>query len=348
MPVMSGETPAPYRVTSFEVAERAGVNQSTVSRALSGDPSITPQTREKVRAAAEALGYRVDSRAARLRSGKTRTVAIVVIARPGMGATEINPFHYNLLGSTCAAVAEKGYQALVSFQSAPENFDRDYIETRQADAVILLGTSTNDAAWEFHHSLLGRADVASWGSPFADHDRVDSDNALGARLAIERLLAGGHRRIAFIGNTCETQNQFRERYLSYCQLLEEAGLTPAEPVFVEAPLRVEQGRLSLDALIASGRDFDGIFCACDAIALGVLDRLREHGLAVPGDVGVVGFDGLGSGAYSNPPLTTIEPDFRQAGVLLVQAALAGEAPSGKARAQVRLIERDSVRRMLAS
>jgi DNA-binding LacI/PurR family transcriptional regulator len=343
---MPNQNPAPQRVTSFEVAERAGVNQSTVSRALSGDHSITPQTREKVRAAADALGYRVDARAARLRSGKTRTVAIVVITRPGMGATEINPFHYNLLGSTCAAVAERGYQALVSFQSSPEHFDRDFIETRQADAVILLGTSTNDAAWEYHHPLLARADVASWGSPFADHDRVDSDNALGARLAIERLLAGGHRRIAFIGDTRETQNQFRERYLSYCKIMAESGLDGAQPVFVEAPLRVEQGRLSLAALIAQGRKFDGIFCSCDAMALGVLDGLRERGMQVPHDVGVVGFDGLGSGAYSNPPLTTIEPDFRQAGVLLVEAALAGEERPGKSRAPVRLIERASVRAVL--
>jgi DNA-binding LacI/PurR family transcriptional regulator len=69
-------------------------------------------------------------------------------------------------------------------------------------------------------------------------------------------------------------------------------------------------------------------------------------MQVPHDVGVVGFDGLGSGAYSNPPLTTIEPDFRQAGVLLVEAALAGEERPGKSRAPVRLIERASVRAVL--
>lgn len=340
---MAADELATYRVTSFEVAERAGVNQSTVSRALSGDPSITDQTREKVRAAADALGYRVDARAARLRSGKTGTVAIVVVTRPGMDATEINPFHYNLLGSTCAAVAEKGYQALVSFQSEPGHFDRDYVETRQADGIVLLGTSTNDEAWEFHRPILGRADVASWGSPFADHDRVDSDNHQGSRLAVERLLAGGHRSIAFIGDTSETQNQFRERYLSYCGLMEDAGLESGPAVFVEAPTRVEQGRQSLSALIDSGRSFDGIFCSCDSIALGVLEGLRERAIAVPQDVGVVGFDGLGSGAHSNPPLTTIEPDFRQAGVLLVEAALGGDARHAAARAPVRLVERGSVR-----
>ena len=81
-----------HRVTSFDVAERAGVNQSTVSRALSGDPSITESTRDRVRRAADELGYRIDSRAARLRSGRTRTIAIIVITRPDLEPTEINPF----------------------------------------------------------------------------------------------------------------------------------------------------------------------------------------------------------------------------------------------------------------
>lgn len=331
-----------HRVTSFEVAERAGVNQSTVSRALSGDPSITEQTRARVREAADALGYRVDARAARLRSGKTRTIAIVVIARPGMDATEINPFHYNLLGSTCAAASEMGYQALVSFQSEPEHFDRDFIETRQADGMVLLGTSTNDAAWDYHYPLLNRSDVASWGSPFTDHDRVDSDNHAGARIAVERLLASGHRHIAFIGDTGDTQKQFRERFESYGEVMREHGLEAGPPVWEPAALRVEQGRKSAAALIASGRKFDGIFCSCDAMAFGVLESLQDSGIAVPRDVGVIGFDGLGSGAHSNPPLTTVEPDFRNAGVLLARKALSADA-DGNARAPVRLVERESVR-----
>ena len=331
-----------HRVTSFEVAERAGVNQSTVSRALSGDPSITDQTREKVQRAADELGYRVDARAARLRSGKTRTLAIIVITRPDMGATEINPFHYNLLGSVCAAASELGYQSLVSFQSSPAHFDGDFIETRQADGMVFLGTSTNDAAWDFHHKRLSRDDVASWGSPFTDHSRVDSDNAQGARIAVERLLASGHRNIVFVGDTSESQNQFRERYDSYCEAMAAAGMDAGPPVFVEAPSRLEQGRLSTAALLDSERQFDGIFCSCDAMAFGVLEALRERDVAVPGDVGVIGFDGLGSGAHSSPPLTTIEPNFRRAGVLLVKDAL-GMLDGERARAPVELVERESVR-----
>ncbi len=340
---MSTTTKPEHRVTSFEVAERAGVNQSTVSRALSGDPSITDHTREKVRKAADELGYRVDARAARLRSGKTRTIAIVVITRPDIEATEINPFHYNLLGSVCAAASEKGYQALVSFQSVREQFYGDFVETRQADGVVLLGTSTNDAAWAYHHRLLERSDVASWGSPFGDHRRVDSDNFLGARIAVQRLLDGGHRQIAFIGDTREMQNQFRERYEGYCAAMTDAGLDGGPAIFVDGDTRTEQGRRSALSLVESGREFDGIFCSCDAMAFGVLEMLREQGRVVPDDVGVIGFDGLGSGAHSSPPLTTVEPDFRRAGLLLVETALGQAASEAPGRAPVQLVERQSVR-----
>ncbi len=341
---MQNQTQPVHRVTSFEVAERAGVNQSTVSRALSGDTSITEATREKVRQAADELGYRVDARAARLRSGKTRTIAIVVITKPDVEATGINPFHYNLLGSVCAAASDKGYQALVSFQSSADQFYSDFVETRQADAVVLIGTSTNDAAWAHHRSILNRDDVACWGSPYIDHRRVDSDNREGARVAVQRLIDGGNKKIAFIGDTRETQPQFRERYEAYCSLASELGFESGPAIFEDGQTRAAQGRRSARKLIASGRAFDSIFCSCDAMAFGVLQILREEGLSVPGDISVIGFDGLGSGAHSSPPLTTVEPDFARAGVLLVEFALGQMAEDTRPRAPVKLVERDSVRK----
>lgn len=86
-----------------------------------------------------------------------------------------------------------------------------------------------------------------------------------------------------------------------------------------------------------------MFFACDAMALGALEELAARGLGVPDDVGIVGFDGLGSGVFSHPPLTTIEPDFALAGTLLVDAALSGTGVRSERRVLVRLVERSSVR-----
>ena len=103
------------RPTSIDVAERAGVSQSTVSRALAGSEVITEATRAKVLRAAEEIGYFVDERAARLRRGSTGTIAVVVICRPGQTAADVNPFSYMLLGSVCLAASERGFETLVSF-----------------------------------------------------------------------------------------------------------------------------------------------------------------------------------------------------------------------------------------
>lgn len=332
------------RLTSFDVAARAGVSQSTVSRALSGSPTITEATRLRVMEAARELGYVVDERAARLRSGVSKTIAVVVIGRPGQGAASVNPFYYSLLGSVCTAAATLGYQSLVSIQSDPEQFFGQFIERGQADAVVVLGTATNRAAWDYFSEFrASQANVAFWGAPFDGRGYVRSDNRDGARLAVERLVAGGYRSIAFIGETDGAQRQFRERHDGYRAALEAAGLPAFDPVTAPGDTREQQGAGAIAALRTKGTSFDAVFSACDAMALGALAALREAGLSVPDEVGVIGFDGLGVGAHSSPPLTTIEPDFAEAGLNLVEAALGGADDDSDRRVSVALVERASAR-----
>ncbi|MXO51428.1 LacI family DNA-binding transcriptional regulator [Erythrobacter gaetbuli] len=336
-------TNRPHRVTSIDVAERAGVSQSTVSRALSGSETITEATRRRVEQAAAELGYHVNMRAAGLRKGETGSIAIVVIGRDGQGPAAINPFYYSLLGSTCAAAAERGYEALVSFQAKENELFGHYVARRQADAVVVIGTATNSAAWDYFRSVADDSKaIAFWGSPFDDAVWVRSDNREGGRLAVERLVKGGAKDIVFVGDPNSSQKQFRERFEGYQAAMESAGLD-ARPAFVSIGSdRVSQGRNAIIRLTESGTKFDGLFFACDAMALGALEELALRDVNVPGAVGVVGFDGLGSGEFSNPPLTTVEPDFAEAGRMLVETALAGGEEQAERRVPVRLVERASV------
>ena len=331
-------------VTSIDVAERAGVSQSTVSRALAGSQTITEATRRKVEQAAAELGYHVNMRAAGLRKGRTGTLAIVVIGREGEGAARVNPFYYSLLGSICAAASDRGYEALVSFQSEPDEFFGHYVARRQADGLVVIGTATNTAAWDYFRACADEsAEVAFWGSPFDDAVWVRSDNRDGGRKAVERLIAGEARRVVFVGDTGSSQRQFSERYEGYCEAMRAAGLDDLPAVVSEGGDRVTQGRNAVARLADEGTAYDALFFACDAMALGALEELSARGIAVPGDVGVIGFDGLGSGEFSNPPLTTVEPDFAEAGRLLVETALAGASNQDERRVPVRLVERASVR-----
>ena len=330
------------RVTSFDVAEAAGVSQSTVSRALAGSPSITGETRARVEAAAAALGYHIDARAARLRSGRTGTLAIVVVGRTGFDPTRVSGFHYALLGSTCAAAAVCGYQSLVSFQSDPTEFGWNYVAQGQADGLVVMGTSVNRAAWADLRRTDPEGPVAVWGSPYDDGRWVRADNRHGAALAVERLVVAGYSRIGFLGTVDAEHPQFAERYAGYCETLSRNQRTPLEPFDVAGDDRVASAREATARLLGSAERPDAIFAANDAIALGGLEALDRAGVRVPEDFGVIGFDGLAAGVHAHPPLTTVEPDFAEAGRALVSRICNPEEEPTR-RVPVQLIERGSVR-----
>ncbi|WP_115365390.1 LacI family DNA-binding transcriptional regulator [Alteripontixanthobacter maritimus] len=339
------------RPTSFDVAHLAGVSQSTVSRALAGSPSITEATRNRVMAAAAELDYLVDERAARLRRGTTSTLAVVVLRRPEDTVRSANPFYQELLYSVCEAAATRQLDTLVSLQSDDGDLSGRYVEQGQADGLVVIGSPTNVRAWEYFHELeadtsydspdtIGHA--AYWGTPHEDMRWVRADNATGGRLAVRHLTDAGYRSIAYAGSDGNVQQQFRERHEGYLAEMADRGLAPRMIAVDQDSSREDQGRAAADAVLAAG-DVDAMFVACDRMALGVLDRLSGLGTNVPGDIGVVGFDGMGAGRFSNPPLSTIEPDLAAAGKMLVDAAIDGVAQADGVRVPVRYVARSSVR-----
>ena len=335
------------RVTSFDVASLAGVSQSTVSRALTGDPVVSEATRSRVVEAARALNYHVDENAARLRTGKTGTLAVVVICRPGELRKDVNPFYYSLLGSICAAASAKGFETLVSFQDTPESLWGLYEEQRKADGLIIIGSTANREAWDYFRSLhASGAHLVCWGSPFDDFDWIRSDNREGARLATSHLIDRGYRRIVYVGTENSPQRQFKERWDGFAERMRESGLDPQLAEIDESLSREEQGRKAVQALAQAGWPCDALFAACDEIALGALEELRHFGKDVPQEIGLVGFDGNRAGAHSSPPLTSIEPDFESAGAMLVVKLLGliADEPHDQHRVSVRLLERESTRR----
>lgn len=337
---------ATRRPTSFDVAERAGVSQSTVSRALAGSTVIAEVTRNKVVKAAEELGYFVDERAARLRRGSTGTLAVVVIARPGESAATINPFAYALLGSVCVAASERGFETLVSFQASEDRLFGHYQERGWADGLVVIGTTTNAAAWDYFRGIeAGGRRVAYWGSPFDDLEWVRSDNHAAGRLAVEHLLAAGYRRPCFLGALDTPQVQFTERYEGYAAAMRDAGLEPCLVATVNAATREEEGRRAAQRLVERSSDgIDAVFAACDAMALGAMDAFAAADIGVPHDMGVIGFDDLLAGRFSRPPLTTIAPDPAGAGAALVAAVLGSDDSEPSRRVPVNLIARGSTAR----
>jgi DNA-binding LacI/PurR family transcriptional regulator len=310
------------RPTSFDVAERAGVSQSTVSRALRGNPGVNAETRARVTQAARELGYVVDRHASSLRLKSSETLALVTICRPGEDRSDINPFYFALLGSIAAATSARGFNLLVSFQESAANFRADFVASGLADAMIVIGTSSNHAAWEyFAEAQQSGLEFVCWGSPGAPFHWLRSDNRAGGQLAAEHLLSLGRRHFAFIGPSAGISRQFDERRDGFMATLQQHGRTG---VTIDPPSghdRQAEGIAAAHHLLDTHPETDALFVSSDMLALGVLQGLKERNCRVPQDIAVIGFDGVRAGAFADPALTTLEPDLDEAGEALVAIAL---------------------------
>jgi DNA-binding LacI/PurR family transcriptional regulator len=318
------------RITAHQIAAMLGVSQPTVSRALRGDKKVNEDTRARIVKLAAELNYSVDHNALRLRTQQTYSIALVILCRRGENKANINPFYLSLLGCIAASASERGYNLIISFQDSPANFFANYTGSRQADGLIVIGSGQNVEGWQFFGDYAKhQTPMICWGASMQDLVSIKSDNAQGTRLALDHLLATGCKRIAYIGPMNSEQPQFRDRIDTYMTVTREKGLPVICPSLPENAVREEQGYEAVSGLIREGVEFDGLFCANDFIALGAMRALEEKDVAIGRDVRVIGFDGIATGAYAQPPLTTIEQDYVRAGEMLVEALLAilkGEEP----------------------
>ncbi|MBS0380843.1 MAG: LacI family DNA-binding transcriptional regulator [Proteobacteria bacterium] len=312
------------RITSFDIAELAGVSQATVSRALRGDPSVSEDTRRRVEAAATTLNYTVDKNASNLRSKLAGTLALLFFDDPTPDDSHINPFFLSMLGSITQACARQGYDLLISFQELGRDWHADFAESKKADGIILLGYGD----YLTHASRLEKlrakgTRLVSWGAVRPDQPciTIGCDNFSGGRAATEHLLDQGCRRIAFLGDASRHFPEFQERYRGHLQALRTRGIVPDDALQVDAESSQSSGRLALKTLMARAEPFDAIFAASDLIAIGAIGALSEHGIDVPFEVAVAGFDDIPMASYVNPPLTTVQQDTRRAGEMLVDSLL---------------------------
>ena len=311
------------RPTSFDIAAIAGVSQPTVSRALSGSPSVSEATRARVLAAAEQLNYKVDKNASGLRRQHAQTLALLFFEEWPEGAL-INPFYLSLLGPMVRRCAEHGYDLLISFQQLSSDWHVDYEDSRKADGIILLGYGDYLEYRPKLEKLIERGThFVRWGSA-ADGElgaTVSSDNERGGFEAATHLLQQGRRKIAFIGTASAAYPEFLERWCGYCRALRAAGLEPDDRIRTDADPSESAGRAAVAELLARGAEFDAIFAACDVAAIGAMHALQDMGRTVPGDVAVVGFDDIPAASLSSPPLSTVTQDSHQAGEALVESII---------------------------
>lgn len=313
-------------VTMQDVAALAGVSIKTVSNVINGYPYIRPGTKDRVEAAIEQLGYRVNLSARNLRRGRTGMI--------GLAVPELSlPYFAELADSVIQAAERRGVIVLIEQTNASRERELEVLHGQRrhlTDGLIFspLALGTDDRASfavDFPMVLLGER---IFGGP-ADH--VTMSNVEAARAATRHLIETGRRRIALIGShEGETVGSAALRQRGYEEALAEAGL-PLDPALLgEAGLwHRSTGAEAMERMLDSGTEIDAVFGLNDALAIGALHALHDRGVAVPEEVAVIGFDDIEDAAYASPPLSSVAPgreQIAQTAVDLLLARVAGTAP----------------------
>lgn len=317
------------RPTSFDIAYRAGVSQSTVSRALRGDPNVNEETRRKIEAIARELKYKVDKNASNLRRQRSNTIAVLFFEDPSPDPSQINPFFISMLASITRACAKRSFDLLISFQRFAQDWNEDYEDSGKADGLILLGYGDYVTYQPHLEQLVAQGTrFVRWGAVQEGQPglSIGSDNFQGGHTVTEHLIGLGRRQIAFLGDASNHYPEFSERYRGFLAAMEEAGLEPGPQI--DAISSEESGMAAAARLIGSGFKFDAIVAASDLIAAGALHWLRDAGIDVPRDVSLTGYDDIAAASLVSPPLTTVAQNTAVAGEMLVDTLLkviSGEA-----------------------
>src|SRR5215217_4099858 len=300
----------------LDVARRAGVSASTVSRSLRGSAKVSQQTRERVLRAAAELAYVPSPAASRLASGRTGAVGVVVPFASRWFFTEVLT---GLEGPLRAA----GYDVLLYNVEDPagrEQFFRTMPLRRRVDAVIAVASSFSPAEQEALHAL--GVPLAVVGGPVPGFSRVGVDDGDGAAMAVRHLLLLGHRDIVMIsGEPADPVGRATTaaRRAGFEAALAEAGVPTGPDRVVPEPWGVTGGMRAMEQLLVRRRLPTAVFAESDEMALGALQVLRRAGLPVPGRLSLVGFDDHEMAAAGD--LTTIAQPVRRQGELAARRLL---------------------------
>ncbi|MEM6637856.1 MAG: LacI family DNA-binding transcriptional regulator [Pseudomonadota bacterium] len=298
------------RVTSFEVAKRAGVSRSAVSRVFTPGASVSEKTARKVREAATALGYRPNVLARSLLTGKSRIIGLVV------GYLD-NHFYPVVLEKLSNALQAEGYHVMIFMAADLDRSVRRVTEELldyQVDGLIMASISmtSNMVKWAEELGvpvvLFNRRDMARAATS------VVSDNLAGGRLAAAHLMAAGHRRIAYVAGSAVASTQ-RDREEGFVKALGDAGRSLWRRV--DGGFDADQTRAAVRSLLDQPERPDAVFAANDLMAFVLMDVARyESGLNIPDDLAVIGFDDVPAASWPSYDLTTVRQD---AGAMVAEA-----------------------------
>jgi len=293
-------------VTVKDIARKAGVSHSTVSRALHGHPLISEDTKQRIQQMAIELGYLPSAAARTLKTNRSHVLGVVL-------SNIDDPFFSEILQGIEEIIQSSGYSLFIAAAHRDPGREREIVQAmveHRVDGVIICSTSfseersrqflqfgvpivvvNNQAVEDFRYSIY--------------HDDID-----GSRQVTRHLLELGHRRIAYIGNSASGRSTL-DRWTGFRQEMETAGLAfPVKYVYEATGGSTEDGVTAAGYFLNLPVRPTALVCYNDMMAVGVMKGLQQAGIRVPNDISITGFDNIIFSAYTNPPLTTLDQPKR--------------------------------------
>lgn len=331
-----------------DVALAANISQSTVSRILNPLTSkskvpISEETKERVLAIVDELGYRPNQYAQSLRGKKTLMIGMLI-------ADISNPFYHPMVRAVQDVAFQHHYSVMIANSDHIREKELLFCEAvlrRPLDGIIIIPYHLSDD--ELHNLILRTGMAISAVGNHIQHPDIDvcyADDTKASYEAVRWLIEQrGHRRIAMICASHKFPVTIR-RFCAYRQAMNDAGLTvPAEYV-VEGDWSVESGRRAISSLLKLPEPPTAVFAASDTIAIGALEATEEMNYRVPEDVAIMGFDDVPAASWVRPRLTTVAQKPAEMGTLMAKALfqrIQGEysGPGRRYEIPLRFIERES-------
>ena len=286
--------------TIYQVAERAGVSLSTVSRVLNGKASVNKVLRERVEKAVEELNYRPNSVARSLANSRTDSIGVLV---PELNA----PFFGDLMQAVESTLRAADKHVIITVGRNCLETEKDAVEfliSRNCDALIMHAEALSDEyLLELNQSKLPIALVNRQVEGLSEACTT-LDNEKGGYLATRHLLELGHKNIAYISGPIEKRDA-KLRLEGHNRALSEAGVSPNSELVFEGNYTEEDGKLGLLELMARDLSFTALVCANDWMASGAISCARDLGMSLPHDLSIVGFDDVVFAHHVFPRLTTV-------------------------------------------
>lgn len=333
-------------VTIDEVAARAGVAKSTVSKYLTKTPYVSEGTASQIQKVIDELNYRPSARGRSLATGRSGFIGVVV-------ASLLNPFYTELVERLDVYAGERDFSIMLGTADRDPAREHRIVEgllQKGIDGLVLASAAMNDREVRALQQTGLPFVLVSRHLEGVHTDRVIVDNRLGARLAVRHLLSLRHERIAHICGP-DSVLPLKERKQGYVEALRGDGVAGAEELLVGDSIDFDAGAEAVEILMALPHDRrpTAVFCGTDLLAFAAIAKAREIGVRIPEDLSVIGFDNVITSPYGYPPLTSVdgrtEEQARQGIELLTHRMTNASSPTQHVMLTPTLVVRGSTARL---